>query len=269
MIIDVHVHAFPDFLAPKAMETLSRNSGEYQPHTDGTLTALLHSMDRAGVHRAFVANIATRPEQARPILDWCGRIASERILPLASVHPASGLWEEELEAVAAAGVPGIKLHPQYQGFVLDDPALRPFFEKAARTGLFVLVHAGFDVAFPGDERAAPERVRALKDGVPDLILIAAHLGGWRAWDRVVQCLAGHEVYLDTSFLQEVDIRIRERILERHDRRKLLFGSDSPWLSQEASLEAVRSLPLEEAGLQAILGDNAEGLLAQTLGRLRG
>lgn len=259
MIVDVHTHAFPDFLAEKAMDALSKPFGEIRAARDGRLQSLLASMTAAGIQCSFLANIATRPEQSRSILEWSRQVKSPRIIPLGSVHPASKDWQGELEAICAAGLPGIKLHPQFQGFCVDSEDAIPLYRKAAALGLFVLFHSGFDIAFPGDDRASPRRLAAVRHRVDDLTMIAAHFGGWQAWDEVVTHLAGRDVFLDTSYLHQVPERERDLVLQKHTPNRILFASDSPWLSQEAALAQVRALPLGARELQNVLGMNALSL----------
>jgi predicted TIM-barrel fold metal-dependent hydrolase len=263
MVIDVHTHAFPDFLARKALDYLSSRSGDYKPVIDGTVNGLVRSMDEAGIDRSFLANIATRPEQARSILAWSQEIASDRIIPLGSIHPASESWEAEIDAIADAGLCGIKLHPQYQGFVLDDEEVLPVYEKIASRNLFILFHAGFDIAFPGDDSAAPERFVKVRREIPGLTMIAAHLGGWRAWDTVTEIMAGLDLYLDTSFIHEVDQPYRDMIISRHDHNRILYASDSPWVSQKESIEELTALNLGDPVNERILGLNALELLARS------
>ena len=66
MTVDFHTHCFPDFLAPRAMENLTRIS-VYPPCLNGTLSALKESMSRAGIHRSVVLNIATNPKQTENV----------------------------------------------------------------------------------------------------------------------------------------------------------------------------------------------------------
>ena len=93
--IDFHTHIFPDKIAKQAMDALAAESGEYRPHTDGTLSALLGSMDRADISASLVANIATKPAQLVPILEFCKQIKSDRIHPLISFHPSNDPEEVE------------------------------------------------------------------------------------------------------------------------------------------------------------------------------
>jgi len=85
-IIDFHAHAFPDALAERAIAHLEKE-GNAKAFLDGKVSSLLASMDSAGIERAVVCSIATKPEQFAPILKWSREIASQRIIPLPSVHP--------------------------------------------------------------------------------------------------------------------------------------------------------------------------------------
>lgn len=259
MIFDVHTHAFPDFLATRAMEVLKASAGDMRPVRDGTLGSLLRSMDEAGVGRAFLANIATRPEQARTILQWSQEIGSDRIVPLGSIHPRSPTWEAELESICEAGFPGIKLHPQYQQFVADSQEMWPIYRKIAALGLFVLFHAGYDIAFPGDESAAPRRLARILAKVDGLVMVAAHVGGWQAWDEVERHLVGTDIYLDTSYLHLLNPAQLERILSTHSHDRIVFASDSPWLSQAECITFLRDLQVAPDSIVKILGENARGL----------
>ena len=79
-IIDFHTHAFPDSLARRAMKTLLDEAPGIEAYLDGTVGALLQSMDASGIERSVVCCIATKPDQFEPILHWCRAIRSERLI---------------------------------------------------------------------------------------------------------------------------------------------------------------------------------------------
>lgn len=262
-IIDIHTHAFPDALAQKAIEALTQNSGEYYPVLSGTIDDLLKSMNSSGVDVSWIANIATNPgRQSVKIREWSHTIKSEKIFPLGSVHPFDPNWESELEAFASQGFWGIKLHPQYQGFCVDDEKVFHFYEKAAELGLFVMFHAGYDIAFPEDQSAHPERFARILKEFPSLVVIAAHMGGWRNWNESLELLSGRDIYLDTSFVHEADERIAKEILSRHSKERILFGSDSPWVDQRTAIESVAKLKVDSAYFEMIMGGNALSIMAR-------
>ncbi len=261
MIIDFHTHAFPDRIAKRAMASLQAGAGDFPVFHDGTVGGLLNAMDRAGVTSAVVASIATKPAQFESILEWSVAVAGERIIPLASIHPRSADFAGEAEKVAAASLAGIKLHPMYQEFDLDDRAVYPLYEELQARGLLLLVHAGYDIAYPGNRRAEPEKIRRVRRDFPRLKLVAAHLGGWNLWEEVLQHLAGEDIYLETSmaagYCRSETLRA---ILQRHDPGKILFGSDSPWTDQAREIELWRGLGLEEKFLEKLFSGNALNLL---------
>ncbi|MFH1039256.1 MAG: amidohydrolase family protein [PVC group bacterium] len=261
MVIDFHTHAFPDQLAAEAVSRLQEHSGAYRARHDGTIRGLLASMDRAGIEKAVVVSIATRPKQVPRITDWAITIRGERIIPFASLHPGYKRFREELDRIKEAGLRGIKLHPMYQDFAIDDPKLFPLYRAVADRGLICLFHAGNDIAFPENDQAAPYRLRRVLDAVPGLIAVAAHLGGWTAWQEVAAELLGRSVYLETSFaLREADPGVFRKILETHPPEFFLFGTDSPWLDQKEELERWMALDIPDAFKEMIFFKNAQRLL---------
>ena len=258
-VFDVHTHAFPDKVAAAAVPRLEAAGRWFQPRAtyDGTLGGLLASMDRAGIHRAILCSIATRPEQVRKITDWSISIASERIVPFASIHPDFPEPEAEIERIAAAGLKGLKFHPQYTDTPLDDPRVLRIARAAAGADLAMMFHAGYDLAFEKDDRASPRRVLRLHEAVPGLRMAAAHLGGWERWPEVLERLAGRPIYLETSFaLRRCPPPILERILQKHPPEYLLFGTDAPWTDQKEELEMFLALPFPDDLKRHILWDNA-------------
>ena len=269
-ILDVHTHAFPDKLAAGAIARLKAMGAWFQPPAtyDGTVGGLLASMGRAGIERAVVCSVATRPGQTPKITDWSASVASDRIVPFASVHPDAADPEAEVQRIAAAGLRGLKFHPYYMGCPLDDPRAVRIARAAARAGLAMLFHAGYDFAFEKDDLASPARVRRMHEEVPDLRMAAAHLGGWERWPEVLETVAGLPIYLEISYtLGRCPPAVVQRILEKHPPEYLLFGTDAPWTDQSAEVAKFLALPLVEDPTgrgedlkRRILWDNAQRFL---------
>lgn len=269
-VIDVHTHAFPDQLAPRAMAALEAESPRVHACLDGRLASLLASMDRAGVDVSVVASIATKPAQFASILAWSRAIASRRIVPFASVHPDDADGAAHVRAIAEAGIRGIKLHPYYQRFVVDEERMAPLYAEMERLGLVLLMHAGFDPAFGRDRIADASRLAAVAARFPRLKLIAAHLGGWEDWDLAEEALLGRPVVLDIA--DTLDQMPREqalRFLQRHPPDRLVFASDSPWVDQARALREPLLATLPPERLEALLGGNAARLLGLDSPQVRG
>lgn len=264
-VTDFHTHAFPDSLADRAIASLeagAEGSG-FRAFHDGRVSGLLASMDAAGIDRSVICPIATKPEQFDGILAWCRSIGSERIVPFGSLHPKSPRAIEQVAAIGAAGLAGIKLHPMYQEFAIDAPELDPLYAAIAERGLLLVQHCGDDVAYPGSDLATPQRIAAMMGRHPTLRLVATHLGGWNVWDEVRQHVLGlpGEVYLETSFAPTMlppDEAVA--MIRTHGADRVLFGTDSPWNAQDAELAALRALPLTSGERVAIEAGNAARLL---------
>ena len=259
--IDIHVHAFPDALAGRAIAALEAGCA-WKAVAGGTVADLLASMDAAGVDVSVLCTIATKPGQAAGILSWCRQIRSERIVPLPSVHPDAPDAAKWIVKFSEAGFAGIKLHPMYQDFYADERRVDAIYAAARQHGLFVTLHCGRDIAFPpDDDRASPERIGRIKRRFPQLKLICTHMGGWQMWDQVEQHLIGSDVMLETSFsLDRLDPARAAEMIRRHGCERVMLGSDWPWSQQDNAIEYVRKLPLSAAETEAILRTNAVELL---------
>jgi hypothetical protein len=185
-----------------------------------------------------MCGVATRATQVRKITDWCASVASQRIIPFPSIHPDYERIEEEIERIAGLGMRGLKFHPQYMHCAADDARTIRIAKAAAKAGLAMEFHAGYDLAFAKDELASPRQIRDLHEKVPDLRLLACHLGGWERWQEALEHLAGQEIYLETSFtLGQCPEDLQLRIIEKHPHQYLLFGTDAPWADQSEELAA--------------------------------
>lgn len=259
LIIDAHAHAFSDAVAERAVPRLAKE-GNIKAWLDGKVTSLLASMDRAGIAKSVVCSIATKPEQFGPILKWSQAIASDRLIPLGSVHPSDPEAVAHVRAIHDAGLKGVKLHPYYQDFDADEPRLMPIYEAIADCGLVLVIHTGFDVAFPRIRRADPVRILNVLRRFPALKLATSHLGAWDDWDEVRTHLLGLPIYMDLSCALEFMSPEQARaMVMAHPADRVLYGSDSPWNDQAEVLDRIRALDLPADRVEKILGTNAAEL----------
>jgi len=260
-ILDFHTHAFPDSLAERAIASLAAASNGVQPETDGTVGSLLTLMDKHGVEKAVIASIATKPEQAPKILDWSLQVRSDRIIPFASAHPDSTDIPGDIERAVAAGLLGIKLHPLYQNFNVDDPRAFPLYDAIQESGLPLLIHAGYDIAFGDQDHAAPNRFIPVLANFPRLKMVMAHFGGWRQVGVFLETIVGKDVFIDTSFASGycTGAQVRD-VLSRHDTQRIVFGSDAPWGGMRKQIAFVEELPASDAVKERIFHHNGAALL---------
>ncbi len=259
-IIDFHTHAFPDKLAERAVPQLARE-GNIQAFLDGKTSSLLASMDKSGIEKSVICSIATRPEQFNKILQWSKDVASDRLIPFPSVHPADPDAPEHIRQIRDEGFKGVKVHPYYQDFYLDEPRMDPLYAAIEECGLILVSHTGFDIAFPRDRRCDAPKILQVVQQYPGMKFVATHLGAWEDWELVDQHLIGKNVYVETSFSAAYlgPDRTR-RMIEAHPSEHVLFGSDSPWADQQEEIERVLALGLEESLLECLFSRNALSLL---------
>ena len=261
-VFDVHVHTFPDHVGPRVVADLGpRFAPGYTPAYDGTRAGLLQRLAAGGIAGALNAPIATRPDQTESINAWAAAQNRWPVLSLGTVHPDDPDIPAALRRVRDLGLPGIKLHPEYQSFAPDEPRLEPVWRTCRELGLLVLLHAGGDRLFKPPFRATPTVLGRVIRAWPGLALIAAHLGGFEMWDEFERELAGQPLFLDTSYTLGIlpDEQFL-RIVRRHGVERVLFGSDGPWQDPAEALARLLRLPLTPAEQRAILWDNAARLL---------
>ncbi|MHC1701201.1 MAG: amidohydrolase family protein [Humidesulfovibrio sp.] len=245
MFTDTHCHVFHPKIAAKALTQLEGHYG-IRPQGTGLLDDLLTRADRAGIARVVVHTAATDPSQVIPANNWALELMrqSPRVTAFGTLHPDYPEPEQELDRLARAGVKGLKFHPDFQGFFLDDPKFYALMERIG-SRFMLMIHVG-DTLPPEQNPSCPVKLARLRRAFPGPAMIAAHLGGYRHWDFAVEHLAGLDVYMDTSsslrFVADDTLRA---LVARHPAERLLFGSDYPLFdpSDEIGLIEQRLVPL--------------------------
>lgn len=261
MLIDFHTHAFPQRIAARAVEKLAHDAGGLVPQTSGTLASLKEQMRLDGVDISVVHAIATNPKQQRNVNTFAMEMDKDpAIVAFGSIHPDAPDALEELERIHAAGLKGVKLHPEYQGFYADDPKMKPLYKKISSLGLITLFHAGLDYGFPPPYHGMPEHIlRALRWF--DTPVVAAHWGGLDCAQEVLEKLCGQDIWLDLSYGYGcLPKPLAQAIVDSHTPDRMLFGSDMPWHRPSWELRLIDSLDISAADREKILFRNAQKLL---------
>ena len=143
-IIDFHAHIFPDKIAKKATENIGRFYG-IEMSGNGSVNALLRSASAFNVEKFIVHSTATTHRQVNAINDFIfDEISKEsRFIGFMTLHP--DMTKEEIDETVdlniARGMKGIKLHPDFQKFHVDDKNAYKIYESAEGK-LPILFHAG-------------------------------------------------------------------------------------------------------------------------------
>lgn len=256
-IIDFHVHIFPEKIAAKAVAATGDYYGIAMDHS-GTIPDLLASGARINCSRYLVHSTATRPDQVVSVNDFICRAAAEHpeFIPFGTLHPKMENLEAEVDRIIANGMYGVKMHPDFQDFKVDDEDV--LYMYAALAGrLPVLLHMG-DI---NTDKTTPERLYNVIDRFPNLTVIGAHFSGYSVWDRAENVLKGTGIYVDTS--SSLPFMTPERgteLVHAFGADHCLFGTDYPMWDHEEELARFMALALTETEREMILHENAERLL---------
>jgi len=255
-IFDAHTHIFPSKIASKAVENIGAFY-DLKMNLDGTGEGLIASGSRYGVEKYLVCSVATTAKQVESINNFVAGEAAQHpeFVGFGSIHPDYEKIAEETDRCIGMGLRGIKIHPDFQKFDIDDRCAYPIYE-ACEGRVPVLIHMG-DNRY---EYSDPCRLKKVLDDFPKLTVLAAHLGGYQEWDHTDAFIGNERVYIDTS--SSLDFMTPEaatEIILRHGTDRVLFGTDAPMWTHGEELERFAKLGLTDAQREAILWDNAAKL----------
>jgi predicted TIM-barrel fold metal-dependent hydrolase len=258
MTVDVNVslsrwplRRLPCDETPRLVERLKRH---------GVTQAWAGSMD--GLFHRDIGGVNAR------LADECRRHGEGRLVPFGSVNPMLPDWTEDLRRCHEDfRMPGIRLHPNYHGYALTDPALCGLLAGAEKRGLIVELVVRMDdvrVQHPlmrvadVDTKPLPELLARR----PDLRLVLLNGLATVRGPELKRIAAAGRVYFDIS-MQEGTAGVSE-LLRHVPAERILFGSHLPLFDLEAAALKMRESELTAAETEAIGHASAERLLAGRL-----
>jgi uncharacterized protein len=191
----------------------------------------------------------------------------EHLIGFLALDPTEEGWEAELrEGHERLGLRGIKLMPMYAGFRPDDERFDPLWQYATEHRLPVLLHTGTTFISQAPlECTLPRHLDPVAMRFPELKLILAHLGHPYEGETVAVIRKHPNVYSDISALHYRPFQFYHSLMlvqEYGVWEKLLFGSDYPFTTVNASIEGLRGLNrmldgtqlprLDEQALEALI-----------------
>lgn len=260
-VFDAHVHIFPDKIAAKA----AANIGKFYDLPmlyDGAVSTLIDLYKKAGVDKCLVQSVATTPLQVRSINDFISdsvKAHSDFLVGFCSLHPlmSKAEIEAEIDRAISLGLKGIKLHPDFQEFKIDDREAYKIYEIAERR-LPILFHTG-DFRY---QWSSPKGLANVLKDFPKLVAIGAHFGGWSQWEDGVKYLADLEnVYVDTSSsLYTLTPNQAKNYIHAFTADRVMFGTDYPMWSIEDELRNMEKIDITDGEREKIMYGNACKLL---------
>lgn len=264
MIVDCHSHImeYPGHLSEEFVrEANARSRGKpLDLHTPPEKHwKAMQNVDRVIVFgmRAFHSGFVTPNEY---IAEYASHYP-EKVIGFAGVDPLQDNVQETLDhAFDRLKLKGLKLGPVYQNIHPTDPRMMEIYEFCQARKIPIMIHQG--TTFP---RRAPLKYSLpilLEDVAlqfPDLRMVIAHLGHPWIEDTLVLIRKQPNLYSDISALHYRPWQFYQALIlakEYGVLNKLLFGSDYPFTTPDATIRALRdfnqivegtNLPRLEAG----------------------
>lgn len=215
----------------------------------GSFDALLHK-DIAGVN-ARLADECKSHSGEKPLL-----------VPFGAINPKLPDWQEDLRrCVEVHKMPGIRLHPNYHGYKLDDPDFAALLAAATERKLIVQLAIRMEdprtqhplLQVP-DVDATP--LEAVMKQHPNLRLVILN-GLMSLRPDLVDKLAAAGVSFDIATLE--GIAGLTRLLKSVPLERILFGSYFPFFAWEAAKLKLQESALARFQVEAITEKNASGI----------
>lgn len=278
MIVDVHSHAweYPQHFTDDFREQAKRaKAGE---EVDLSVRYAEYRASATLADRTIVfggkARLSGLWVDDAYVADYVAK-APDRLIGFLSLDPTQDGWRDELrQGHQQLGLRGVKLMPMYAGFCPDEERLDPLWEYASENQLPVLLHTGTTFLSQAPlECTLPRRLDRVAMRFPDVRIIAAHLGHPYEPECVALIRKHPNVYSDISALHYRPFQLYNSLIlvqEYGVWDKLLFGSDYPFTTVDASAAGLRSLNqqlegtrlprLDEAQIEALIHRDSLSLL---------
>ena len=262
-VADVHVHIYPDKISAKAAQSIGDFYNIKMGEKDGNVSRLLRRMETCDIERCVVHSVAVRPHTVASINDFISRTCNEnpQFVGFMTLHQDTPDIEAEIDRACGLGLKGIKLHPDTQAVNMDDERLMRAYEIAEKRHLPLIIHCG-DYRY---DYSHPRRLKRILHEFPDLVVNAAHFGGWSVQDYALEFLEDERCFLDmSSSMRFLGPRRTRELVEAYGYDRIMFGSDFPMWTPGDELERFRAVGFSEAALERMCWHNAERFLGTSL-----
>lgn len=257
-IIDFHCHIYPDPIAEKATQSICDFYELEGGHMNGTVQTLLRQGDAAGIGQFIILPVGMRPDKVRHVNDFILAEAAgqPRFIGFGTVHAGMENICEEAQYIIDCGLHGVKMHPDFQKFDIDDARLFPFYETVEGK-LPVMYHMG-------DKRydySHPHRLRHVMELFPKLQTVAAHFGGYSMYETAYEILKDKDCIFDvSSSLMFMPEGVAERYINAFGAERMVFGTDYPLWDPVTETERFFRLKLTDDQIEQIAHKTAEAFL---------
>lgn len=189
------------------------------------------------------------------------------LIPFGTVNPTLPDWQEDLRRCHEDfQMPGIRLHPNFHGYLIDDPRLEQLLQNAQQRGLIVQLAMRMD-----DTRVQHHLMQVADVDVEPLPTLLQEVPKLRfmlinALRVVMQPTLGRivnagNVHVEISMLE--GIGGLSKLLKAIPVERIHFGSHLPLFNLESAILKLEESPLTDKQLSAITYGNARRLVDGT------
>lgn len=237
--------------------------------TYNTPEELIERLARVNIDQAWVTSLdavmlkdvsAANAPLAEAVADH------DALTPVGTVNPEWPAWEGDVAECAELGFAGVRVNPNYQGWLLTDPVLDDLLAAAADLGLFMEITVRMT-----DERhhhplvmvppVAPGGILEACGDHPDatIVIVNAKNAEINGVSRDAAGPLPPNLFFEMSHVESVG-GVRE-IADAIGIEHLLFGTHAPYFYPEsATLKVFEECDFSDEELQALTHGNAEALL---------
>lgn len=263
-IVDCHCHIYPEKIAERAVNGIS-SFYNIKMNSNGTVSDMIAAEAEAGVTHCIVFSVATKVAQVKSINEFIMGEVNRSVgfmTGLGTLHPLSPDIKGDIDHLMELGLKGVKLHPDIQGFKIDDYRCLKIYELCEKLGLPVLLHTG-DYRY---DFSNPNRIKPILETYTGMTVIGAHFGGWSIWEKASMELAAYtNFYVDcSSSFYSLTPEKSVEIIRRYGADRVLFGTDYPMWKPADEVKYLESLSLTEEEKQKIYYKNAKRLFGLSI-----
>ena len=254
-VVDVHAHIYPDKIAAKATHSI----GDFYilpTFGEGSGQHLIDITAESPITHFLVHSVAVKPGTVESINTFIANQCAmhPEFTGFASMNQDYEDMEAEINRAISLGLKGVKIHPDIQKCNVDDPRFMKLFE-IIEGRIPATIHTG-DYRY---DYSHPRRLRKVLKTFPNLVVDAAHMGGWSVYDIGFDWLHDLEnCYVDTSSsLLMVGQRHLRELANMYGTERVMFGTDYPLGDPIWEIEQVLGAGFSEDTLENILWHNME------------
>ena len=259
-VINSHCHIYPEKIASRAVMGI-RDFYDLDMSLTGRIDDLIEDGNKVGVVHYLVHSVATSPKQVKSINEFIGEVVNDNpdiFSGFGTLHPDSEDIEGDFEHLLSLGLKGVKLHPDFQQFALNEERAFKLGEVINEGNVPVLIHCG-DYRY---NYSNPEQLKPFLEKFPDMLVIGAHFAGWSVWAQATEELAGTpNLYVDlSSSLYALSSEDANKFIHDYGVDKVLWGTDYPMWESESEMELFQKIGLTKEEENMILYENSAKIL---------